>query len=153
MYLHVCVTLSTFSWYCTSTWVRFICSSYYYFRSNTLHIQYKNTSVLIMILYSHINVLLLLLFQVHLADTVLQLEYDCECRYLIWSISSRLFGPSVCLPQGEVVALERIRNKIDRIRQNAQMLHLRSIKVYCFNSTRAVSSGPRQGAEGTHINI
>ncbi|XP_034416442.1 tRNA (cytosine(72)-C(5))-methyltransferase NSUN6 isoform X3 [Cyclopterus lumpus] len=50
--------------------------------------------------------------------------------------------------QGEVVALERIRNKIDRIRQNAQMLHLRSIKVYCFNSTRAVSSSPTQGAEG-----
>lgn len=51
--------------------------------------------------------------------------------------------------QGEVVALERIKNKIDRIRQNAQMLHLRSIKVYCFNSTKAVSSDPAQDAEGT----
>ncbi|KAL6097708.1 nsun6 [Pungitius sinensis] len=50
--------------------------------------------------------------------------------------------------QGEVVALDRIRNKIDRIRQNAQMLHLRSIKVYCFDSTRAVSSDPSPRAEG-----
>ncbi|XP_030253746.1 putative methyltransferase NSUN6 isoform X2 [Sparus aurata] len=50
--------------------------------------------------------------------------------------------------QGEVVALERIRNKIDRIRQNAQMLRLRSIKVYCFNSTQAVSSDPVQESEG-----
>nr|XP_043872220.1 tRNA (cytosine(72)-C(5))-methyltransferase NSUN6 isoform X3 [Solea senegalensis] len=50
--------------------------------------------------------------------------------------------------QGEVVALDRIRNKIDRIRQNAQMLHLRSVKVYCFNSTQAVSSDPALQTEG-----
>ncbi|KAM7369806.1 hypothetical protein PAMP_011097 [Pampus punctatissimus] len=50
--------------------------------------------------------------------------------------------------QGEVVALDRIRNKIDRIRQNAQMLDLRCIKVHCFNSTQAVSSDPAQEAEG-----
>ncbi|XP_032360054.1 tRNA (cytosine(72)-C(5))-methyltransferase NSUN6 isoform X3 [Etheostoma spectabile] len=50
--------------------------------------------------------------------------------------------------QGEVVALDRIRNKIDRIHQNAQMLHLQSIKVYCFNSTQAVSSDSAQEAEG-----
>ncbi|KAM4605897.1 tRNA (cytosine(72)-C(5))-methyltransferase NSUN6 isoform 1-T2 [Polymixia lowei] len=50
--------------------------------------------------------------------------------------------------QGEVVALDRIRNKIERIRQNAQMLHLYSIKAYCFNSTQAVSSNPSQETEG-----
>ncbi|XP_029384532.1 putative methyltransferase NSUN6 isoform X2 [Echeneis naucrates] len=50
--------------------------------------------------------------------------------------------------QGEVVALDRIRNKIDRIRQNAQMLHLRSIKAHCFDSTQAVSSDPAHAAEG-----
>ncbi|KAM4534127.1 tRNA (cytosine(72)-C(5))-methyltransferase NSUN6 isoform 2-T2 [Odontesthes bonariensis] len=50
--------------------------------------------------------------------------------------------------QGEVVALDRIRNKIDRIRQNAQMLHLQSIKAYCFNSTRAASTDPAQETEG-----
>ncbi|XP_060949924.1 tRNA (cytosine(72)-C(5))-methyltransferase NSUN6 [Limanda limanda] len=50
--------------------------------------------------------------------------------------------------QGEVVALDRIRNKIDRIQQNAQMLQLRSIKAFCFNSTQAVSSDPAHGTEG-----
>lgn len=51
--------------------------------------------------------------------------------------------------QGEVVALDKIRNKIDRIVQNAQMLNLHSIKAYCFNSTQAVSSDPAQETEGT----
>lgn len=51
--------------------------------------------------------------------------------------------------QGEVVALDRIRNKIDRIHQNAQMLNLCSVKAFCFNSTRAVSSDPAQSHEGT----
>ncbi|XP_041823380.1 tRNA (cytosine(72)-C(5))-methyltransferase NSUN6 isoform X2 [Melanotaenia boesemani] len=50
--------------------------------------------------------------------------------------------------QGAVVALDRIRNKIDHIFQNAQMLHLQSIKAYCFNSTQAVSSEPAQESEG-----
>ncbi|XP_032407476.1 tRNA (cytosine(72)-C(5))-methyltransferase NSUN6 isoform X1 [Xiphophorus hellerii] len=50
--------------------------------------------------------------------------------------------------KGEVVALDRIRNKIDRIRQNAQMLSLQSIKAFCFNSTQAVSDEPTQEAEG-----
>lgn len=69
----------------------------------------------------------------------------------VWLIPLCLFkiNFSSRLKQGEVVALERIRNKIDRIRQNAQMLRLRSIKVYCFNSTQAVSSDPVQESEGT----
>ncbi|CAG5896211.1 unnamed protein product [Menidia menidia] len=46
--------------------------------------------------------------------------------------------------QGEVVALDRIRNKIDRIRQNAKALGLHSVRACCFNSTQAV--GPPQGA-------
>ncbi|KAK5878057.1 hypothetical protein CesoFtcFv8_025503 [Champsocephalus esox] len=50
--------------------------------------------------------------------------------------------------QGEVVALEKIKNKIDRIRQNAKMLQLNSVKVYCFNSTKAVSSNSAQEHEG-----
>ncbi|XP_037828968.1 tRNA (cytosine(72)-C(5))-methyltransferase NSUN6 isoform X2 [Kryptolebias marmoratus] len=50
--------------------------------------------------------------------------------------------------QGEVVALDRIRNKVDQIRQNAQLLHLQSIKAYCFNSVRAVSDDPSQETEG-----
>lgn len=52
--------------------------------------------------------------------------------------------------QGQVVALDRIRNKIDRIRQNAQMLHLQSIEAYCFDSSKAVSrdSGKQKETEG-----
>lgn len=47
------------------------------------------------------------------------------------------------------MALDRIKNKIDRIHQNARMLNLRSIKAFCFNSTQAVSSDPAQQTEGT----
>ncbi|XP_068160037.1 tRNA (cytosine(72)-C(5))-methyltransferase NSUN6 isoform X2 [Antennarius striatus] len=50
--------------------------------------------------------------------------------------------------QGEVVALDKIQNKIERVLQNAQMLHLRSIKAYCFNSIKAVSSDSTQETEG-----
>ncbi|KAM9333489.1 tRNA (cytosine(72)-C(5))-methyltransferase NSUN6 isoform 2-T2 [Pholidichthys leucotaenia] len=50
--------------------------------------------------------------------------------------------------QGDVVALDRIRNKIDKITENAQMFHLRSIRAYCFNSIEAVSSDPAQNSEG-----
>uniref|UniRef100_A0A1A7ZP04 NOP2/Sun domain family, member 6 n=1 Tax=Nothobranchius furzeri TaxID=105023 RepID=A0A1A7ZP04_NOTFU len=50
--------------------------------------------------------------------------------------------------QGEVVALDRIRNKVERIRQNAQTLHLQSIKAFCFNSVDAVSDDPPQQTEG-----
>uniref|UniRef100_A0A3Q3FP83 NOP2/Sun RNA methyltransferase 6 n=1 Tax=Labrus bergylta TaxID=56723 RepID=A0A3Q3FP83_9LABR len=50
--------------------------------------------------------------------------------------------------QGEVIALDRIRNKIERIHQNAKTLRLRSIKAYCFDSAKAVSSDAAQDAEG-----
>lgn len=50
--------------------------------------------------------------------------------------------------KGEVVALDRIRNKIEHIRQNAQMLNLQSIKSFCFNSSQAVSDEATQEAQG-----
>uniref|UniRef100_H3DIA1 NOP2/Sun RNA methyltransferase 6 n=1 Tax=Tetraodon nigroviridis TaxID=99883 RepID=H3DIA1_TETNG len=50
--------------------------------------------------------------------------------------------------QGEVVALDRIKNKINRILENAQVLQLRSIKAFCFNSTQAVSTDAAPHAEG-----
>ncbi|XP_035269886.1 tRNA (cytosine(72)-C(5))-methyltransferase NSUN6 isoform X1 [Anguilla anguilla] len=40
--------------------------------------------------------------------------------------------------EGEVVALDKISAKVERIRQNAQILQLDCIKAYCFNSTQAV---------------
>ncbi|KAJ0059776.1 hypothetical protein NL108_011266, partial [Boleophthalmus pectinirostris] len=57
---------------------------------------------------------------------------------------------SLMKDQGEVVALDKIRNKIDRIRQNAQMLCLDSIKVFCCDSVKAVSTDleKQRGIEG-----
>ncbi|XP_055086051.1 tRNA (cytosine(72)-C(5))-methyltransferase NSUN6 isoform X2 [Periophthalmus magnuspinnatus] len=57
---------------------------------------------------------------------------------------------SLMKDQGEVVALDKIRNKIDRICRNAQMLCLESIKVFCFDSVKAVSRDidKQRGTEG-----
>ncbi|XP_043100190.1 tRNA (cytosine(72)-C(5))-methyltransferase NSUN6 isoform X2 [Puntigrus tetrazona] len=51
--------------------------------------------------------------------------------------------------QGTVVALEKIRSKMQKIVQNAQLLQLDCVRAYCCNSVRAVSSDPAQcGADG-----
>lgn len=47
---------------------------------------------------------------------------------------------SLMKDQGEVVALDKIRNKIERVRQNVQMMQLQSVKVFCFDSVKAVRS-------------
>ncbi|XP_062336057.1 tRNA (cytosine(72)-C(5))-methyltransferase NSUN6 isoform X1 [Osmerus eperlanus] len=51
--------------------------------------------------------------------------------------------------QGEVVALDKIRSKVERIRQNAKTLHLDCIRAHCFNSVQAVSGDPARETEGT----
>ena len=38
--------------------------------------------------------------------------------------------------------MDRIRNKVDLIRQNAEALRLTCVRAFCFNSTRAVTSDP-----------
>ncbi|XP_010904056.2 tRNA (cytosine(72)-C(5))-methyltransferase NSUN6 isoform X1 [Esox lucius] len=50
--------------------------------------------------------------------------------------------------QGEVVALDKIKGKVERIRQNAKALLLDCIKAYCFNSIKAVCSDRGQDTEG-----
>lgn len=50
--------------------------------------------------------------------------------------------------QGEVVALDKIRSKVERIRQNARTLRLDCIRAHCFNSAQAVSTDPAGGTEG-----
>ncbi|KAG9348015.1 hypothetical protein JZ751_004034 [Albula glossodonta] len=40
--------------------------------------------------------------------------------------------------QGEVIALDKIRGKVERICRNAQALQLDCIKAYCFNSIQSV---------------
>ncbi|XP_073692963.1 tRNA (cytosine(72)-C(5))-methyltransferase NSUN6 [Garra rufa] len=46
--------------------------------------------------------------------------------------------------QGSVVALEKVRSKMEKIIQNAKMLKLDCIKAYCCNSINAVSTDPTQ---------
>ncbi|XP_061660905.1 tRNA (cytosine(72)-C(5))-methyltransferase NSUN6 isoform X2 [Syngnathoides biaculeatus] len=50
--------------------------------------------------------------------------------------------------RGEVVALDKIRNKMELIRRNAETLQLRSVAAFCFNSTKVVSDDGDCGAEG-----
>ncbi|XP_077410473.1 tRNA (cytosine(72)-C(5))-methyltransferase NSUN6 isoform X1 [Vanacampus margaritifer] len=50
--------------------------------------------------------------------------------------------------RGEVVALDRVRNKMEVIRKNAEKLQLGSVKVFCFNSTKVVSDDININAEG-----
>ncbi|XP_077124434.1 tRNA (cytosine(72)-C(5))-methyltransferase NSUN6 isoform X1 [Ranitomeya variabilis] len=50
--------------------------------------------------------------------------------------------------QGEVIAIEKIAKKVEKIKQNASVLKLHSIRTYCFNSTKAVTQGTSDHAEG-----
>ncbi|XP_068942376.1 tRNA (cytosine(72)-C(5))-methyltransferase NSUN6 isoform X3 [Petaurus breviceps papuanus] len=40
--------------------------------------------------------------------------------------------------QGEVIALDKIPNKVEKIKQNATLLHLNCIKAFCYNGTKAL---------------
>ncbi|XP_054114474.1 tRNA (cytosine(72)-C(5))-methyltransferase NSUN6 isoform X2 [Callithrix jacchus] len=40
--------------------------------------------------------------------------------------------------QGEVIALDKIFNKVEKIQQNASLLGLNSIRAFCFDGTKAV---------------
>ncbi|XP_012384108.2 tRNA (cytosine(72)-C(5))-methyltransferase NSUN6 isoform X2 [Dasypus novemcinctus] len=41
--------------------------------------------------------------------------------------------------QGEVIALDKISNKVEKIKQNASLLGLRSIRAFCFDGTKALA--------------
>ncbi|XP_007526763.2 tRNA (cytosine(72)-C(5))-methyltransferase NSUN6 isoform X2 [Erinaceus europaeus] len=40
--------------------------------------------------------------------------------------------------QGEVIALDKIPNKVEKIKQNASLLGLNSIRAFCFDGTKAL---------------
>ncbi|KAM9230507.1 tRNA (cytosine(72)-C(5))-methyltransferase NSUN6 isoform 1-T1 [Dugong dugon] len=40
--------------------------------------------------------------------------------------------------QGEVIALDKVSNKVEKIRQNALLLGLNSIRAFCFDGTKAL---------------
>ncbi|XP_043920576.1 tRNA (cytosine(72)-C(5))-methyltransferase NSUN6 [Protopterus annectens] len=42
--------------------------------------------------------------------------------------------------QGEVIALDKTPNKIQKIMESAEVLQLKSIKAFCFDSTKAIAS-------------
>ncbi|XP_047377000.1 tRNA (cytosine(72)-C(5))-methyltransferase NSUN6 isoform X1 [Sciurus carolinensis] len=50
--------------------------------------------------------------------------------------------------QGEVIALDKIPNKIEKIKQNALLLGLNSIKAYCFDGTKALKFDMIKDTEG-----
>ncbi|MGH0164527.1 UNVERIFIED_CONTAM: hypothetical protein FKN15_060664 [Acipenser sinensis] len=44
------------------------------------------------------------------------------------------------IQKGEVIAMDKIANKLERIKQNAALLQLKCIKAYCFNGTKALAT-------------
>ncbi|XP_040208421.1 LOW QUALITY PROTEIN: tRNA (cytosine(72)-C(5))-methyltransferase NSUN6 [Rana temporaria] len=45
--------------------------------------------------------------------------------------------------EGEVIAVDKIANKVEKIKHNASLLQLKCIQAYCFNSTKAVLREPK----------
>ncbi|XP_077010884.1 tRNA (cytosine(72)-C(5))-methyltransferase NSUN6 isoform X3 [Tamandua tetradactyla] len=43
--------------------------------------------------------------------------------------------------QGEVIALDKISHKVEKIKQNALLLGLKSIQAFCFDATKALAHG------------
>ncbi|XP_032205444.1 tRNA (cytosine(72)-C(5))-methyltransferase NSUN6 isoform X3 [Mustela erminea] len=50
--------------------------------------------------------------------------------------------------QGEVIALDKISKKVEKIKQNALLLGLNSIKAFCFDGTKALKLDMVKDAEG-----
>ncbi|KAM6162101.1 tRNA (cytosine(72)-C(5))-methyltransferase NSUN6 isoform 4-T4 [Erethizon dorsatum] len=50
--------------------------------------------------------------------------------------------------QGEVIALDKISNKVEKIKQNALLLGLNSIKAFCFDGTKALKLDMIEDTEG-----
>ncbi|KAG9476580.1 hypothetical protein GDO78_003231 [Eleutherodactylus coqui] len=55
--------------------------------------------------------------------------------------------PGYIFLQGEVIAMDKIANKVEKVKQKASVLKLNSIQAFCYNSTKAVTpdSGDSQG--------
>ncbi|XP_021050762.1 putative methyltransferase NSUN6 [Mus pahari] len=50
--------------------------------------------------------------------------------------------------QGEVIALDKILTKVNKLKQNASLLGLRSIRAFCFDATKALKLDTTDGIEG-----
>ncbi|KAM3929659.1 tRNA (cytosine(72)-C(5))-methyltransferase NSUN6 [Leptodactylus fuscus] len=51
--------------------------------------------------------------------------------------------------QGEVIAMDKIANKVEKIKQNAFVLKLSNIQAYCYNGTKAVTHDKSDNGQGT----
>nr|XP_044990893.1 tRNA (cytosine(72)-C(5))-methyltransferase NSUN6 isoform X4 [Jaculus jaculus] len=50
--------------------------------------------------------------------------------------------------QGEVIALDKISNKVEKINENASLLGLNSIRAFCFDGTKAFKVDMTENTEG-----
>lgn len=50
--------------------------------------------------------------------------------------------------KGEVIALDKILTKVNKLKQNASLLGLHSIRAFCFDATKALKLDTTDGIEG-----
>ncbi|XP_053569940.1 tRNA (cytosine(72)-C(5))-methyltransferase NSUN6 isoform X2 [Bombina bombina] len=50
--------------------------------------------------------------------------------------------------KGEVIAMDKIAKKVEKMKSNASVLKLNCIKTFCFNSTKAVAEGAAADEQG-----
>lgn len=50
--------------------------------------------------------------------------------------------------QGEVIALDKISTKVNKLKQNASLLGVHSIRAFCFDATKALKLDMTDGREG-----
>lgn len=55
--------------------------------------------------------------------------------------------------QGEVIAMDKIANKVKKIKQNAELLQLNCIKAFCYDGTKALSAEKREDEQGKVNNL
>ncbi|XP_038188666.1 tRNA (cytosine(72)-C(5))-methyltransferase NSUN6 isoform X1 [Arvicola amphibius] len=66
------------------------------------------------------------------------------CQVVYWS-RTNVFSVPI---HGEVIALDKILNKVEKLKQNASLLGLHSIKAFCFDATKALKLDMADGTEG-----
>ncbi|NXR06755.1 NOP2 methyltransferase, partial [Semnornis frantzii] len=49
--------------------------------------------------------------------------------------------------QGEVIAMDKVANKVKKMKQNAELLQLKCIKAFCYDGTKALAAEEREAAQ------
>ncbi|NXF97146.1 NOP2 methyltransferase, partial [Eubucco bourcierii] len=49
--------------------------------------------------------------------------------------------------QGEVIAMDKVANKVKKMKQNAELLQLKCIKAFCYDGTKALAAEEREPAQ------